>query len=412
MKLYEFEGKEIFKEAGIQVPEGIPIIEEAQVHLLTTLTTEFLKKHPGVVVKAQTLAGGRGKAGGIAFCSAVAEVNAAAERFLNRPVLNEKVTKLLIEEKIKIQEEYYLGILFSQEQRCPILIVSTQGGINIEDVEKESPEKIIKQPINYLQGLQEKQLNAMLKKAGFTKATTELKETIKKLYNAFIDYDMKMVEINPLALTTSNALIAADAVVVLDDAAQYRWKKSFPERLGIGRNLTEREQEAHKIDEEDHRGIAGRTYVDLDGDIAVLTSGGGASITCVDALLSYGGKPANYTEYSGNPPPEKVEKLTRVVLSKPGINGLWIVGGTANFTRIDETIKGVLNALEDILPDYPIVLRRGGPGEKEAFAMLEKAKRTHHLDIHYYDDTTSMTVTAKILIDLVKKYKKKKQDKV
>lgn len=411
MKLYEFEGKKIFKEVGIAVPASLAVTEKEQMHIFATLLTPFLKQYPEVVVKVQTLSGGRGKAGGIAFCSKLTETIVAADRFLGKQLLNEIVTKLLIEEKLAIDKEYYLGILFSQEQRCPVLIISKQGGIDIEEVSLKTPELVVKEPINYLSGVDDHFLDKVLKKAEFTQQQTALKEVIKRLYAAFIAYDMKMVEINPLVLTKTEQLIAADAVVVLDDAAQYRWKKSFPERVGVGRELTEREREAHKIDEQDHRGVAGRTYIDLDGDIGILASGGGASITCIDALLSYGGKPANYTEYSGNPPEEKVEQLTRVVLSKPGLHGLWIIGGTANFTRIDETIKGILNVLEDELPEFPIVVRRGGPGEKEAFALLEAAKQEHQLNVHYFDDTTPMTVSAKILVDLVHAYKKKQENR-
>ena len=407
MKLYEFEGKSILQEVGIQTPEGRAITEEKDVNLLTTIATDFLTKHKEVVVKAQTLAGGRGKAGGIAFCQTTEEINATAERLLNRPLLNEKVTKLLIEQKISIKEEWYLGIIFSQEKRLPIILLSKEGGIDVEDITEE---KMIKETIDYLKGITEEQLNNIIAKANITEQVDQLKSLIKTVYTAFKEYDMKMIEINPLALTNNNELIAADAVVVLDDAAQHRWKKSFPERAGIGRELTENEIAAKKIDEEDHRGIAGRTYIDLPGDIGVLASGGGASITSVDALISYGGNPANYTEYSGNPPAEKVEKLTRVVLSKP-LNGLWIIGGTANFTRIDITIGGIIDALRDpdLRPDFPIVVRRGGPGEKEAFDMLQKAKEAYELDITFFDDTTSMTASAEILVKKVEEYKKKKK---
>src|SRR3989338_4478887 len=147
---------------------------------------------------------------------------------------------------------------------------------------------------------------------------------------------MKTVEINPLVEDKNGDLIAADAVVVLDDDGLKRHKFNFPKRTGL-REQTPREIAAKKIDEDDYKGVAGKTFVDLEGDIAVLASGGGASIVAMDALLSYGGKPANYTEYSGNPSAEKVKKLTQVVLSKPNLHGLWIVGGTANFTRIDLT---------------------------------------------------------------------------
>jgi len=133
-------------------------------------------------------------------------------------------------------------------------------------------------------------------------------------------------------------------------------------------------------------------------------------MTVMDALISYGGKPANYTEYSGNPTPEKVEKLAKVVLSM-SINGLWIVGGTANFTDIKATlVDGILKALKEIKPKYPIVIRRAGPNDKEAFEIIKKEAEQYNLDIHLYDENTSMTESAKILLDLVKKYKESKNE--
>lgn len=403
MKLYEFEGMQIFQQAGIQTPQQVVIqsIDELE------KTYDLLHKG-SVVVKAQTLAGKRGKAGAIKFCDTKLAAKNAIKQMLNKVILNETVTKLLIAEKLAVDKEYYFGLIFSQELRSPMLILSAKGGIDIEETEKLHPELVYKFPIDILQGISDENVKKMLFTAVFPEEDIEqLSQIIRKCWKAFSDFDMKMVEINPLIKTKQSQFIAADSVIVLDEAAEYRYKIRFPPRVGIGRELTPIEIAAKKIDEDDYRGVAGRTYIDLDGDIGILASGGGASITCVDALISYGGKPANYTEYSGNPSAEKVEKLARVVLSKKGLHGLWIIGGTANFTRIDITISGIIAALKEIKPKFPIVVRRGGQGEKEAFAMLDQAAKDYGLNITCYDDTTPMTISAKILADKVKEYKQR-----
>ncbi|MBI3033075.1 succinate--CoA ligase subunit beta [Candidatus Woesearchaeota archaeon] len=392
MKLYEFEGKLLYHEAGIPIPKG-EVIENLN---------QISNIDKPVAIKAQTLAGKRGKAGAIKFAATKQEAKKYAEQMLNKVILNETVKKVLIEEKLEIAEEYYLGIIFSQEERSPVFLLSKFGGIDIEDVAQKD---IIKHTINMLKGFTEDEAKQMLKKAGIK--LPELPAIMTKLYHAFTSNDMKMCEINPLILTKDNKLVAADAVVVLDDSSQFRWKHQFPERVGIGREKTELEKAANAIDKDDYRGVAGKTFIELDGDIGMLSIGGGASMACIDALISYGGKPANFTEFSGNPSAEKVEKLTRVVLAKPHLNGLWIVGVTANFTRIDITFQGIANALKDIKPKFPIVVRRGGPYEKEGFAILRQTAKECNLDLSIYDDTTPMTLSGKIIVDKVNEYKNK-----
>jgi len=212
------------------------------------------------------------------------------------------------------------------------------------------------------------------------------------------------LEINPLVINKKGEVVALDAKIKTDENASARhptW--NFPPRSIPGYLPTEREIKAKKIDEGDYRGTAGSTYFDLPGDVAVLASGGGASLTAMDALLKAGGKPSNYTEYSGNPPKEKVEKLTKIVLSKPGINGLWVVGAVANFTDIDNTLSGFIEALRTVKPrpKFPIVIRRGGPRDKEAFEMLKKVK---DFDLYLYGQEISITESAKIMAKEAKKY--------
>lgn len=389
MKLYEFEGKKIFLEEGIEIPKGKIIKDINDIEVTSP-----------VVIKAQTLAGKRGKAGAIKFANNNIDAINYSNSMINHEILGEKVTCVLIEEALDIVNEYYVGIIFSQEYRAPVLIISKHGGVDIEEV---SSEEIFTYTFDVTKEFLEKDAKTLAIGAGITHQ--DFPSVLVKIANAFISNHMQMCEINPLVLTKRGNLVACDAVVVLDDSAKYKWKHEFPDRVNIGREKTPLEKAANAIDEEDYRGVAGKTFIEFDGDIGILTSGGGASITCIDALISYGAKPANYTEYSGNPPAEKVEKLTKLILEKPGLNGLWIVGGTANFTRIDITMGAIINALKEKKPKYPIVVRRGGPYEDEAFAMLRAAAKDYNLDIHIYDDTTPMTLSAKIMADLVNKYK-------
>ena len=195
---------------------------------------------------------------------------------------------------------------------------------------------------------------------------------------------------------------ALDAKVILDDEADFRREEKFVERNLFGRASTEAEIEARKIDEGDHRGTTGSVYWDLDGDIAVIAAGGGGSVVNMDALIAQGGKPANYTEHSGNPPREKLKRLTKIVLGKPNLKGCWFVGGTANFTDIYETLMGFVEGLKELpeKPKYPIVIRRGGPNDKKAFEELKKIGEEEGFDFHIFGRETPMTSTAKIMVDL------------
>ena len=382
MKLKEFEGKKLLEASDIVCSKGV------LVKYLGVVESFEGKK----VFKVQTLAGGRGKAGGIKVVN-FEDAKNLASKFLGTEFLNETVTEILLDENIDILKEYYLGIMFDTSKRKPILIYSEEGGVNIEEVKKNYPEKVLIKEIDYLQGL------------NFTVSDNQkIQEIAEKLYCCFVKNDCRMIEINPLVETPNEDFVAVDCVAVLDDDARHRWPIKFEERTD-NRKATIREVAAHEIDKEDYRGVAGKTFVDLDGDIAILTSGGGATMTLMDALINFGGKPANFTEYSGNPPQEKVEKLTRIVLDKENLSGLLVAGVIANFTNIYETLQGILTVLIEQKPNFPIVIRRAGPHDEEAKEALMKAKEEQGLDIHYFDENTAMTEAAKVMVDLSEKYK-------
>ncbi len=399
MKLKEFEAKELFQRVDIPVSRG----------LLIKSIDDIPPFHDTRLLKVQTLAGGRGKAGGVCLVRGADEAKKLASRFLHSVFMDEQITELVIDEKVEINKELYLGILFDTSKRLPVFIYSEVGGSDIEELKQKDPTKIKLREIIYHRGLVEEDLSFLLKNSSLSKSVQEqVKEVMKKLYTCFTRFDCKMLEINPLVITAKNTVVAVDAVAVLDDDARFRWEIPFIERTN-NRPATKREAAAHLIDKDDYRGVAGKTFVDLDGDIAILTSGGGASMTLLDALVDYGGKPANFTEYSGNPPMEKVEKLTRVVLDREHLSGLLVAGVIANFTNIAETLKGVLNVLIEQKPKFPIVIRRAGPHDDEARVMLMEAKEKYGLDIHYYDEKISLTQAAKIIVDLSRQYKERQK---
>ena len=224
------------------------------------------------------------------------------------------------------------------------------------------------------------------------------------LWNCFRKNDLRLTEINPLIATTDGRWVAADAKVAIDDDAFFRhdeWKL-YADRSPLGRVLTQRELAVRSIDVGAHyyRGTASK-YIEMEGDVAVLFSGGGASIANIDAMQTVGLAPANYTEYSGNPPREKVAALSRAVLTKEGLSGLWIAGGVANFTNIAETFKGIIDTLDILRPSYPIVVRRAGPHDDEGMTLMHACAKRHGLRMRLFGKEVSMSASVRVLADMI-----------
>lgn len=403
MILYEYEGKKILADARIKIPSG---------QLITSPNSHITIPTP-LVLKAQTLSGKRAAAGGIVIIEALTAQSSQLTALFAKTINGEKVDKVLIEEKIDIDKEFYLSISYDTDTRGPILNISEQGGTGVEERKsqilpidpltrqchsegwfKRHPERSSEGSLDSSPPVQNDNNNSQ-------------DDLINQLINCFFDNDCLLLEINPL-VETPNGWVALDAKIKLDDSASGRhpeWK--YPPRSAPGHTPTKREIEAKKIDEGDYRGVAGSAFFDLPGDIAVMASGGGASLTALDTLIKNGGQPANYTEYGGNPPREKVFKLTQIVLDKPNLHGLWVVGALANFTNIYETLSGFVDGLrqaQSVLGkkiDFPIVIRRAGPHDQEARQMLASV---HDFDLHLYGEETSITQSAKIMVDLAKKY--------
>lgn len=379
MILYEYEGKELLSRFGLNVPKS---------QLIKSSEDKITLKTP-LFAKAQTLSGKRKDVGGIREIVSQKDTASIFNEILGKEINKETVGSVLLEEKVNIKKSFYVSVSYDTVTRGPVLSYSEAGGT---DIEKRGAKLFKVDPIVYTVNYGKEKIDA------------KVIQVIDKIVFMFFRLDLLLLEINPLALDTNGKVWALDAKIKTDDTAVVRHPElNLSPRAIPGYVPTDREVAAKKIDEGDYRGTAGSTYFDLPGDIAVLASGGGASLTAMDALINAGGAPSNYTEYSGNPPKEKVEKLTKIVLSKKGIKGLWVVGAVANFTDIYETLSGFIEALRKVSPSpkFPIVIRRGGPRDKEAFEMLKKVK---DFDLHLYGQEISITESAAIMAKEAKNY--------
>lgn len=362
MKLYEHEGAALFEKYGIPVPAR-QIVQSADEPVTIVMP---------VVIKAQALTSDRKRAGGILFPKSKKELSASVSQLLNKRIKGERVRSVMIAQKITAVAEYYASFSYDTQSRSPVLAVTTGGGTGTAQAHVF--------PIDMTTGLMPFMVRDMLVRANFPSSDIPgVTAIIQSLWKVFINEPATLVEINPLLKTTEGTFVAADAKVMLS-------KRRQVEPMG--------------------------------GDIAIMASGGGASLVNIDALLSAGGKPANYTEYSGNPKAEHVTELTKAVLAQKGLKGCWVVGGTANFTDIYETLRGFVEGIKQLKhkPTYPIVIRRGGPRQAEAAEMIKDFAKAEGLTIKMYGPETSMTKTAKIMVKLayatpVKKTVKKKVGK-
>ncbi len=406
MKLYEFEGQRILKKVGIESPffvvcSDLDEVKQARKRL----------KFP-IVAKVQVLSGRRGKSGGIKICTTQKQLIAFCKSQFGREFLGEQIRFILLSQKIEIEREHYLSITYDTVRRTPSLLFCLQGGMEIEEIKRTTPDAIKRLYIDPLVGPREKELTRILGAKG------GLSDFIMRFWDAFSRFGCRLVEVNPLAYTSSGDYVAIDAKIILDDASFLRNRDlNILPKGAISAIPSDREVAAKKIDEEDYRGSAGSTFIELDGsprgeagDIAILASGGGASLLVMDSVIEAGGRPANYTEYSGNPPAEKVEKLTKITLGREGLSGCLVAGAVANFTDIYETLSGFIAGLGQIKPrpTYPIVIRRGGPRQPEAYEMIKKVAEKEGYDIHLFGPQTPISVACREMVRLSNEFKNTK----
>lgn len=344
MKLYEYEAKQIFSRYDIPMPAS-SLVSDADDAMEAALDMG------NVVIKAQVLTGGRGKAGGIARASNPQETHSNAKRILGMSIKGFPVKKVLVEEYREPIKEIYLGITVDRTAKCPVIMASPQGGIDIEETAKNSPEKITMVHIHPLMGIHEYQARMLANSLDGSKAPT-LVDIIKKLYHAFVDNDCQLAEINPLA-ETINGIIALDAKIIIDDNALFR--HDFPQE-----NTGSLEDIAKKN---------GMSYVGLDGDIGCIVNGAGLAMATLDMVKYYGGTPANFMDVKAGANADQIRTALELVSSNRNVKAI-IINIFGGLTKCDEVARGII----DILPGLkiPLVVRLSGTNENEGRAMLGK----------------------------------------
>ena len=318
-----------------------------------------------VVIKAQVLVAGRGRAGGVLFAQSPAEAEFAAKKMLGSEIRGIRVQSLLVEEKVPIRKELYFGITVDRSKRSYIAIASSEGGMEIEEVAAAMPEKIIKVIIDPLSGFRPYHASQIAKKLGYTGGQmAELVNIFLKQYRMAMDHDAELIEMNPLIETPEGKFIAADTRIIIDDSALYRhpeFKKRLIEEAEA--ELTPQELEARK---------SGLAYVKLEGNIGVIGNGAGLVMATLDVVQLYGGSPANFLDVGGGASADRMAVALNLVLSDPQVRVVFIniLGG---ITRCDEIAKGILEARSRIGLLKPMVIRLVGTNEEEGKRILTEA---------------------------------------
>ncbi len=360
MRLYEYEGKQIFDKFGIPIPQGILVGtgKEAQ---------QAAKKiGREVVVKSQVLIGGRGKAGGIKVAKTPADAGKAAEDILGTELRGYKVSSLLIEEKLDIVNEMYMGITVDEKNGMPVAIVSTEGGIEIEEVARTNPEKIASTLINPIYGLRSYEAINLLRQIGLTRETlTSASKILAQLYNLFASYDARMVEINPLVTTSDGKMIAADSRCDIDDNSLFKHPELQDLRIQRIENPWEREGAK--------RGV---NYVDLEGNIAVMANGAGLTMSLLDILKAGGGSPACFLDTGGGLSKERMKDGVSLLLQKASSDQrikLILLVVRMMISPPDAVAEGLIEAIKEAKVNIPIiaVMRGRKPYEQRARELLK-----------------------------------------
>jgi len=355
--LYEYQGKELFRRFGIPVSDGrlATAPEEAR------LAAEVLGGP--VVVKAQVLTGGRGKAGGVKLADGPGDAEAKARDILGLDIRGHVVRRLWIEQASEIAKEYYLSITFDRGAKKPLYMLTTEGGIEIEQVAEENPDALARLHVDPLEGFQPYQARRLIYGAGIDDPNEQkqLLAIIEKLYRCFVEADAMLCEINPLIVTPEGEVRALDSKFTVDDSALFR----HPEIAEM------RDVEAADPRERFAR-EKGVTYVKLDGDVGILGNGAGLSMSTVDVVVVAGGRPANFCDLGGGGDAQGVVDALEVITSDDQVRSIFfnIFGG---ITRGDEVARGILAALDQMHIDLPIVVRLDGTNAEEGRRLLAEA---------------------------------------
>lgn len=357
MKLNEYQSKLIFGRYGIPIPKG-----ELATHPTRVREIAEMAAHR-VVIKAQVLVGGRGKAGGVKVAATPAEAEKHATEILKMQIKGIPVRHVLVDEAISAKGEVYLGIVVDRSKGMPTLMASSAGGVEIEEVARNNPEKIVRAAVDPALGLFPFQARSLAFGIGLDKKLVAgFAAVALALYRVFVENDASLAEINPLFITQDDHLIAADGKLIIDDSALFRHPDLAKLRDADDESVSEREARE-----------SGLSYVKLDGNIGCMVNGAGLAMATMDVIKFFGGEPANFLDIGGGAKADKVAAALRIILSDPNVRVvlLNIFGG---ITRGDEVARGIVDALDQVHTSVPMVARIVGTNAQEARQILAEAK--------------------------------------
>lgn len=374
MKIHEYQAKSLLKKAGVAVPEGIVCRTADEVAAAFDTLGGAI-----AVVKSQIHAGGRGKGrfqeepeqAGVVLVRSAQEARENAERMLGNTLVTiqtgdegKQVNTLFVEQGLNIARELYLGIVVDREVGGPVLIMSSEGGMEIEEVAHNSPEKILTEPFDLNAGLFPYQARKLAYALGFDKtAVRSAEKFLPKLCQFFVDLDCSMTEINPLVLTEEGQLLALDAKVSFDDNALFRHK-----------DIVELRDLSEEDPSEVQAGDAGLSYVNLDGNIGCLVNGAGLAMSTMDLIKLHGGEPANFLDVGGGANVDQVSEAFRIILSDDNVKAI-LVNIFGGIMRCDVIVEALLEAYEKVGITVPLVVRLEGTNVEKAREMLDGCGR-------------------------------------
>jgi len=360
MKLLEYKGKEIFKSYGI------PPIQKGAVVSGASEVEEAIRGFAGpYVLKAQVLAGGRGKAGGIKFAENLPDAKKAVSQILEMKIKNIPVKKVLIAQKVDVASEWYLSIILDRKNKCPMIMFSPLGGVDIEETAINSPDKIAKIGVNPLLGIKDYMARYFFKKYGLDESYfSQFADILRNLYKIFIEYDATLLEINPLAITGEGNLLALDCKADIDDSALYRHQDLLEYRNQMDENplITE----ARKFN---------FLYIPIDGqgDIAVVSNGSGMLMSCIDLITKEGLKVAAALDLGGGATSDRISEAVRIIFKNIPTKYL-LISIFGGITRCDEVAQGVNLAVQSGLSDKTIIIRLEGTNKQQALEIISSIK--------------------------------------
>jgi succinyl-CoA synthetase beta subunit len=355
MKIHEYQARNLFRKYGIPVPDGVVC------HSVEEVEKNVPNNDKLRVVKAQVHVGGRGKAGGVKLAKSKAEAVEKAGQILGMDIKGLTVEKVLVADAVDIEKEFYVGLINDRNSKSVTLMASAEGGVEIEEVARVSPEKIIKMSIDPTMGLMDWQARKIaLQLFSDPKEMRQAAAILVKLYQLYVETDSSLAEINPLVITPDKQVLAIDGKMNFDDNALFRQ----PEIL----KMREANEDEKKEIEANEKGLS---YIKLDGNIGCMVNGAGLAMATMDMIKLYGGEPANFLDIGGSSSPQKVVEAMDILLSDSNVKAVMIniFGG---ITRCDDVARGLVTALKEISTDIPVVIRLSGTNAKEGLEIIRE----------------------------------------